>query len=161
MPAFLPVQTDLEPCLCLMQTYYEFDGIEFNATRAKTTLEQMIAGNFGQAHIVRHNHHDVGYLIVLYGYSLEYGGRVLELDELFLIPEARGLGLGRAMLEFIEMLARDIGAVVIQKFLPKARLHGSRAADCAKEVDGVSFRRFSCVAGRTQGSPVQMNGGWM
>jgi GNAT superfamily N-acetyltransferase len=113
MPAFLPVQTDLEPCLCLMQAYYEFDGIEFNAARAKTTLEQMIAGNFGQAHIVRHNNHDVGYLIVLYGYSLEYGGRVLELDELYLIPEARGLGLGAATLEFIEMLARDIGAAVI------------------------------------------------
>jgi GNAT superfamily N-acetyltransferase len=113
MPAFLPVQTDLEPCLRLMQAYYEFDGIEFNAARAKTTLEQMIAGNFGQAHIVRHNNHDVGYLIVLYGYSLEYGGRVLELDELFLIPEARALGLGSQILAFVEQQARAIGAAVI------------------------------------------------
>jgi diamine N-acetyltransferase len=113
MPEFLPVQTDLEPCLRLMQAYYAFDGIEFSATRARATLEQMVAGNFGQAHLVRHNHQDVGYTILLYGYSLEYGGRVLELDELYLIPEARGLGLGSQILAFVEQQAKAISAVVI------------------------------------------------
>jgi diamine N-acetyltransferase len=113
MPEFLPVHTDLEPCLRLMQAYYQFDGIEFNATRARASLEQMIAGNFGQAHLVRYNHQEVGYAIVLYGYSLEYGGRVLELDELYLIPEARGLGLGSAVLAFVQAQAKAMDAVVI------------------------------------------------
>jgi diamine N-acetyltransferase len=113
MPEFLPVHTDLEPCLRLMQAYYEFEALELNATRTKTALEKMIAGNHGQAHIVRHNNQDVGYAIVLYGYSLEYGGRVLELDEVYLIPEARGLGLGSQILQFVEQQAKAIDAVAV------------------------------------------------
>jgi ribosomal protein S18 acetylase RimI-like enzyme len=50
---------------------------------------------------------------VLYGFSLEYGGHVLEIDELFVAAEFRGYGLGRAILEFIEAEARRFGAILL------------------------------------------------
>jgi diamine N-acetyltransferase len=110
---FQPVHTHLEPCLALMRAYYEFDGIEFDPTRARRALEQMIREDHGRAWTVQLEGKAVGYVIVLYGFSLEYGGRVLEIDELFIQSEFRGHGLGRAILEFVEAEARHFGTVVL------------------------------------------------
>jgi ribosomal protein S18 acetylase RimI-like enzyme len=110
---FEPVRNDLEPCLELMRAYYEFDGIEFDLTRARRALEQMIREDHGRAWMVQLEGKTAGYVVVLYGFSLEYGGRVLEVDELFVSAEFRGHGLGRAILGFVEAQARELGAVVL------------------------------------------------
>ena len=110
---FEPVANNLEPCLGLMRAYYEFDGIEFDATLARRALEQMIREDHGRAWIVELEGKVTAYVIALYGFSLEYGGRVLEIDELFVIAEFRGHGLGRAILEFVEAEARKFGAVLL------------------------------------------------
>jgi ribosomal protein S18 acetylase RimI-like enzyme len=115
---FQAVTNDLEPCLALMQAYYEFDGIEFDPTRARRALEQMIREDHGRAWMVElegqtAGYVPVGYVIVLYGFSLEYGGRVLEIDELFIQTEFRGQGLGRTILEFVEAQARTFGAILL------------------------------------------------
>jgi len=51
----------------------------------------------------------VGYLVVSLSYSLEYGGRDVFVDELFLIPEYRGRGFGSAALSAAENFCRDVG----------------------------------------------------
>jgi diamine N-acetyltransferase len=110
---FQAVTNDLELCLALMRAYYEFDGIEFDPPRARRALEQMIRENHGQAWMVELERQPAGYVIVLFGFSLEYGGRVLEIDELFIQTEFRGLGLGKAILEFVGAQAHEIGAVLL------------------------------------------------
>jgi ribosomal protein S18 acetylase RimI-like enzyme len=110
---FEPVLNNLEPCLNLMLAYYTFDGIEFDPTRARRALEQMIRENHGRAWIIELEGKAAGYVIVLYGFSLEYGGRVLEIDELFIQTEFRGHGLGWAILEFVEAEAHDFGAILL------------------------------------------------
>jgi ribosomal protein S18 acetylase RimI-like enzyme len=110
---FEPVLNNLEPCLALMRAYYEFDGIAFDPTRARRALEQLIREDHGRAWTIQLEGKPAGYVIVLYGFSLEYGGRVLEIDELFVTAEFRGHGLGRSILEFIEAQARKIGAAVL------------------------------------------------
>lgn len=110
---FEPIMNDLESCLDLMRAYYEFDGIEFDPLRAKRALEQMIRENHGRAWIVELERQPAGYVIVLFGFSLEYGGRVFEIDELFIQSEFRGHGLGRSILEFVETHARKLGATLL------------------------------------------------
>jgi GNAT superfamily N-acetyltransferase len=110
---FEPVTNDLEPCLDLMREYYEFDGLEFDPSRARRALEQMICEDHGRAWIVELDGKVAGYVIVLYAFSLEYGGRVLEIDELFVTAEFRGHGLGRAILEFVDAEARKFGAILL------------------------------------------------
>jgi GNAT superfamily N-acetyltransferase len=113
MMKFEPVTNDLEPCLDLMRAYSEFDGIEFDPTRARRALEQMIRENHGRAWTVQFEGKTAGYVIVLFGFSLEYGGRVLEIDELFIQTESRGHGLGKDILEFVETQARMVGAILL------------------------------------------------
>jgi GNAT superfamily N-acetyltransferase len=113
MMKFEPVTNDLEPCLDLMRAYSEFDGIDFDPTRARRALEQMIRENHGRAWTVQFEGKAAGYVIVLFGFSLEYGGRVLEIDELFIQTESRGHGLGKDILEFVETQARMVGAILL------------------------------------------------
>jgi diamine N-acetyltransferase len=110
---FESVSHDLEPCLELMRAYYEFDGIDFDPARARSALEQLIREDHGRAWIVQLEGEPAGYVVILWGFSLEYGGRVLEVDELFVCAEFRGHGLGHAVLEFVETQARALGAVLL------------------------------------------------
>ncbi len=50
----------------------------------------------------------VGYAAALPLGRLGYGARGLDLHQLFVRPEARGLGIGRALVRGVEDLARDL-----------------------------------------------------
>jgi ribosomal protein S18 acetylase RimI-like enzyme len=50
-----------------------------------------------------------GYGVLTLGFSVEYGGRDGFIDDLYLTPEARGRGLGRQAMAFLEAKARELG----------------------------------------------------
>lgn len=45
---------------------------------------------------------NAGYCITMKNYSIEAGGIVIWIDELFVLPEYRSKGLGREMFDYIE-----------------------------------------------------------
>jgi ribosomal protein S18 acetylase RimI-like enzyme len=51
----------------------------------------------------------VGYLVVAFGYSLEFRGRDAFVDELYVAPPHRGRGLGREALRVAEDCCRQAG----------------------------------------------------
>ena len=51
---------------------------------------------------------NVGYVALALGYSIEVGGLDAFIDELYVLPEARAQGLGRAALRFVEAQAVDL-----------------------------------------------------
>ena len=58
----------------------------------------------------------VGYIVLCFGYSLEYLGRDAFLDEFYLIESHRGRGWGRKTLEFVCVQARlqDVRAIHLE-----------------------------------------------
>ncbi len=48
----------------------------------------------------------VGYIVLTFGYSLEFLGRDAFIDEFFLLPSHRGRGWGKKTLAFVEEQAR-------------------------------------------------------
>jgi GNAT superfamily N-acetyltransferase len=64
-----------------------------------------------------------GYIILCFGFSVELGGRDLLIDELYLAASHRGRGLGTAMLQAIEIWAKQEGFA--SAFLEV--MHGNRA----------------------------------
>jgi len=52
----------------------------------------------------------VGYAVLTWGFDLEFGGRDAFLTEMYVRPEARRCGLGRALLDEVLRVARGEGA---------------------------------------------------
>jgi ribosomal protein S18 acetylase RimI-like enzyme len=58
----------------------------------------------------------IGYFVLTWGFSLERGGKMALLDELYVVPEARGRGAGRAAIGAATDAARaaGCGAIVLE-----------------------------------------------
>lgn len=97
-----------------MRDYYGFDGLEFNPERQQGALEAMLREDRGRAWLVLNGAEVVGYAVVVFSFSLEYGGLEVELDEFFLRPEARGQGIGRAAMNLVLGEVAALGAVVVR-----------------------------------------------
>ena len=62
-----------------------------------------------RAWLVRAQDAVIGYVILTIGFSVEYGGRDGFIDDLYLVPAARGRGLGRKLLDFALARAAELG----------------------------------------------------
>ena len=101
---------DLEALLPLMASYYREDGYSFDPATARRAVAGLLADPaLGGLWLVTANGRAVGYLAVTFGYSLEYGGRDAFLDEVYLLPEARGRGLGARLVALAEAACRAAG----------------------------------------------------
>ena len=128
-PTFrLAAETDAELLLGMMRDYYAYDGHVYDEPRARTALLDFLREpSFGRAWLVCDQDTPIGYIVLTFGYSLEYLGRDAFIDEFYLRPSHRGRGWGRATLDFIEQAARQAEVRAIH-------LEVVRANTTAKEV---------------------------
>jgi ribosomal protein S18 acetylase RimI-like enzyme len=103
LPADVPLFVDFS------RELYEFDGTTpFDAARCERALRQMLASpTFGRAFWIERGSERAGYLVLCFGFSLEFGGRDAFVDELYLREPFRGLGLGMLALEHAEVICRE------------------------------------------------------
>lgn len=81
------------------------------ARRRSPALEKLLVSpQLGVVGLVLEDDTLRGYFVVTWGYDLEWYGRDALLTELYLLPEARGRGLGREVIAMIEALAVERGA---------------------------------------------------
>ena len=110
-----------------MREYYAFDGHTFQKNRARGALERLIANrSYGRAWLMQDAATPVGYMVLTYGYSLEFLGRDAFVDELFLRPAYRGRGWGRLALRTLEKAARAAGvnAIHLEAMMGNKRAQG-------------------------------------
>ena len=103
MPAsFLPVTPrDLDGVIAMMAQLYAHGDSEFDPARARKATQKLLSEpEFGGAWIIESDGEAAGYIVVVLGYSLEFGGRFGLLDELFVAEGHRGKGLGAEALAF-------------------------------------------------------------
>jgi GNAT superfamily N-acetyltransferase len=77
------------------------------ATRAFTTL--VGEPNRGRIWLIELETESLGYIVLTFGFSMEYGGLRGLVDDFFVRPEARGKGLGAAALKTVRQTCRDMG----------------------------------------------------
>src|SRR5690349_7136633 len=55
----------------------------------------------GRVWLIRADAEPAGYVVLAFGYSIEFGGRTAFVDELFVDPGHRGRGVGKAALQLV------------------------------------------------------------
>lgn len=106
---------DIGALLPLVEQYWRFEAIEgFDARRIAGLLERVIAdAALGHAWIARVDGNPAGYLLAVYVFSLEYRGPTAEIDEFFVLPACRGLGVGSRLLDSAENTFRARGCTSV------------------------------------------------
>ena len=100
-----------------VEQYYTFDGIAFEREVVRrAALELIETPAFGAAWLVVDQGRFVGHFVLALGFDFEFGGRQATITELFLEPAARGRGIGRITIAFVEatLLALGIHALELQ-----------------------------------------------
>jgi len=118
--------SDIPALLALVRRYWEFEGIEgFAALRVELTLQRLLAEpRLGAAWVAEEGGRLSGYLIAVKVLSVEHQGIMGEIDELFVLPEARARGIGARLLAVAETALARAGCVRLQLQLGA----GNRAA---------------------------------
>ena len=112
------------------------------ATQAMTDL--LADGRLGSAWIIRRGDVSVGYAVLTFVHSIEFGGRCAFLDELYIAPDHRGGGIGRAVLQLIESEAKATGVRVL---LLETSLENERANRLYRSA-GFEPRTYSLLSKR-------------
>ena len=97
-------QGDIAALLPLVEQYWIFEDIrDFDSASVRRELERACAdASLASAWIAYARGKAVGYLLAVYVFSLEHLGLTAEIDEFFVLPSARGKGIGDALLRLAE-----------------------------------------------------------
>jgi ribosomal protein S18 acetylase RimI-like enzyme len=102
-------ETDANILVRLARAFRAEDGQALDAAGEVAVIQIARGELFARAWIARLDGQAVGYVVVTLGYSIEYGGRDGFIDDLYLVPAARGQGIGRELLRFALARADELG----------------------------------------------------
>jgi ribosomal protein S18 acetylase RimI-like enzyme len=101
---------DLEAVLALHRDFFAEDGYPFREEESRENLALLLEDpGLGRVFVMEDGGSVAGYLILTFGFSLEFGGRNALVDELYVAPTHRGRGLGTLALAAAEELCRELG----------------------------------------------------
>lgn len=96
--------------LALVDAFQREQGYRSGDAALRATVVQLLREpRLGVVLIAHESGRALGYAALCFGYSLEFRGRDAFVDELYVAPDKRGSGLGRALLRALEAEARAGG----------------------------------------------------
>ena len=104
MISFKPLEiADIEVITQMMQDFYAIDNYPMDVEVAKTLFQEFISNeHLGKSWLIYSENEIVGYIILTFIFSFEYGGKIAFVDELFIKETARGKGFGKEAIQFIQ-----------------------------------------------------------
>ena len=104
MTTFKPLEiADIEIITLMMQDFYAIDNYPMDVEVTKTLFQEFISNeHLGKSWLIYSENEIVGYIILTFIFSFEYGGKIAFLDELFIKETARGKGFGKEAIQFIQ-----------------------------------------------------------
>ncbi|MCU0349577.1 MAG: GNAT family N-acetyltransferase [Flavobacterium sp.] len=104
MTTFKPLEiADIEIITQMMQDFYAIDNYPMDVEVAKTLFQEFITHeNLGKSWLIQSKNEIVGYFILTFVFSFEYGGKIAFIDELYIKELDRGKGIGKKALLFIQ-----------------------------------------------------------
>lgn len=104
MISFKPLEiADISIITQMMQNFYAIDNYPMDVEVAKNLFQEFITNeHLGKSWLIYSENEIVGYIILTFIFSFEYGGKIAFVDELFIKETARGKGFGKEAIQFIQ-----------------------------------------------------------
>jgi ribosomal protein S18 acetylase RimI-like enzyme len=121
--------SDEDALLALMEIFYAEEGLVFELAAARAALRVVLTRvEIGRVMVMRDTNGGadgaiLGYLVLTFGFSLEFHGRYVLLDELHVIREFRDRGCGRAGIEAAASWARAQGVRALRLEVNETNQH--------------------------------------
>ena len=116
---------DSAALLAMARAFHAEDGHPLTPD-GEAAVTQIAKGDpFVRAWIILEGGQMIGYVVLTLGYSVEHGGRDGFIDDLYLVPEARGSGRGGRVLAFAlaEAVALEIKTLHLEVEIVNERAH--------------------------------------
>ncbi len=98
-----------------MRELYAHEVISWREVETRAAVEVLLDNDQqGCAWFIAVNTEIVGYMVLTLAFSLEFGGKFVLIDELYIREQATGKGIGRAAVAFAEQRARAMGAHAVR-----------------------------------------------
>ena len=110
-PSFRPANhADADTLVEMMRDFNAHERIAFDEAEVRAVLAQLFADDScGLVYLIRLGGEVAGYVVITFGFSIEFRGRDALIDELFVKDEFRGRGLASAALRHAEGVCRERG----------------------------------------------------
>jgi ribosomal protein S18 acetylase RimI-like enzyme len=100
---------DADLLVQFMRELYEHDHLPFNEPAARQALEKILQDHsLGRVWLIQNDEQAIGYVVLTFGYSLEYHGRDAFVDEIYIRTSHRGKGIGTQIIKFVEEACREL-----------------------------------------------------
>jgi len=94
---------DLEQVLIYVRAYHEIEGITHSAVNTASAVRPLLGqSTLGRVWLICRGSQPIGHIAICFGYSIEFSGRDAVVDEMFILPEHRGKGFGKAVLALVK-----------------------------------------------------------
>ncbi len=95
---------DIPALLALVEQYWQFERLAgFEPAALRAALEHLLSTPaMGAVWLASEAQRSLGYLILVYVFSLEHRGMTAEIDEFFVVPQHRASGIGSQLLRVAE-----------------------------------------------------------
>ncbi len=101
---------DIDLLLELLQEFYVIEELPFEPSVAQQALQTLLQEpRYGLIHLIYVAGEVAGYVVLTFGFSLEFHGRDAWIDELYLRAAYRGQGIGKAALALMADICRREG----------------------------------------------------
>lgn len=109
MSLVLATSADAERITDFARSFHAEDGHPLGDAGLHALLELLREPEPGLVLMIDRGGLPVGYVVLCFGYSIEWGGRDCFLDDFYIAPEERGRGLGAMIIESLAEVARAHG----------------------------------------------------
>lgn len=98
----------------MMEELYAVEHLRFDEAPARRALERLLGDrSLGRVYLIGPQGEAAGYVVLTFGFSLEFHGRDALVDELYVRQGHRSRGLGQASLRFLEEVCRGEGIAAL------------------------------------------------
>jgi len=142
----LATADDTEKLLPLIERYHAFEKFPVSEEQRREALEQMFSGEVQAAiWLIGPRKSPVGYIAVVFGFSIRLGGRDAFVDEFYIRDSVRGRGMGTQAMAALISALRNLGVKTLRLEIQGANANARRFCERA----GFRSRDGYCLMSRT------------